>query len=160
MLSVVKPSNEILLTSIFHPKEKKNRKLYSRFFGLKISDEIIEKALCVYGSGLFYLDDIFYDPRRIYNFSVKRYEGKLVLTGRARLHESGMRCATSVCLVPYGIIETHCYICKRRVSANDKNGYKKLCEHELATLMLVDDYLINRRKLSERRKLITYPFVY
>ena len=159
MLSVVKPSKEIPLISIFHPKEKKNRKLYSRFSGLIISDAAIEKALCVYGSGLFYLNDVFYDPRRIYNFSIKRYEGKLVLTGRARLHESGMRCATSVCLVPYGIIETHCYICGRRVSANDKKGYKKLCEHELATLMLMDDYLIGRKHLSPR-KIIAYPFRY
>ena len=159
MLNAIKKDKEVLITSLFRPKTKKNRKLYYRFAGLLVSEEVVKKAECVYGSGLFYIDAVFYDPRRIYNPKSKRYEGKLVMTGRARLHSSGMRCATSVCLVPYGTIETHCYICGRRISANDKKGYKKLCEHEIALLMLIDDYLVEKKQMSSR-KVVHYPFIY
>ncbi len=118
------------------------------------------KGQSVYESGLFKEQDIFYAQRAIINVETKRREGKLVLTGRASLVGSYRLYDTSVCLVPYGTIETNCLICGRRVSGQDKKGYKKLCEHELALLMIIDDFWVRRRKQSAGSKIVKFPFIY
>ena len=157
---IQKKANEMTITYLFHPEEKRNQKLYTRFRGLKVPLGMALKAQSVYGSGLFKEQDIFYDPRAILNVETRRKEGKLVLTGRASIVGSARLYDTSVCLVPYGIIETNCLICGRRVSGEDKSGYKKLCEHELALLMFIDDYYMRHRKSCINNKIVSFPFKY
>lgn len=38
MLNAIKKDKEVLITSLFRPKTKKNRKLYYRFAGLLVSE--------------------------------------------------------------------------------------------------------------------------
>ncbi len=131
-----------LISTIFSSRQKKNNELYTRFSGIMIPKSRLDKAIKLYNERMVRIDTIYHAHRTVLDPKSKDFEDKLILVANAHVRGKISLETVQVKLITYGIVDAFCEKCGRKSDGQDRKDAAKLCEHEIAVLKYIDDYLV------------------
>ncbi|WP_026522308.1 MULTISPECIES: hypothetical protein [unclassified Butyrivibrio] len=131
-----------LISTIFSSRQKKNNELYTRFSGIMIPKSRLNKAIKLYNERIVSIDTIYHAHRTVLDPKSKDFEDKLILVANAHVRGKMSMETVQVKLITYGIVDAFCEKCGRKSDGQDRKDAAKLCEHEIAVLKYIDDYLV------------------
>ncbi len=131
-----------LISTIFSSRQKKNNELHARFSGIMIPKSRLDKALKLYNERIVSIDTIYHAHRTVLDSKSKDFEDKLILVANAYVRGKTSLDTVQVKLITYGIVDAFCEKCGKKIDGQDIKDAANLCEHEIAVLKYIDDYLV------------------
>ena len=131
-----------LISTVFSSRQKKNNELYARFSGIMIPRSRLDKALKLYNERIVSIDTIYHAHRTVLDSKSKDFEDKLILVANAHVRGKMSLETVQVKLITYGIVDAFCEKCGKKIDGQDRKDAANLCEHEIAVLKYIDDYLV------------------